>query len=665
MYVSQRTIHFLVAAALLCGVCTPMEAATSPTFSKHLSNTHPLARPEFDRGEAPPTLAMNRMLLVLKRSPQREAALNDLLSALQDKRSPKFHQWLTPDQFADQFGPSAAELQAVTYWLASEGFRGIQPSRGRISIEFSGTAEQVESTFRTSIHKYLVKGEEHWANASDPVIPVALADVVAGIASLHNFRAKPDLVLRPERVLVKVRTPDPHPDLQFPNGAEALSPADFDAIYGVQSWNGDGTGVTIGVVTDSNIPVQNVNNFRNIFGLSTNPPDVIVNGLDPGQVSPNEPLMDVSWAGAIAPQAKVDLVVSQSTNTTYGLDLSEQYIVDNNLADVVTESYGGCEADVGSAEMQFLNSIRQQASAQGTTFIVAAGDNGSAGCDSYNETTASGPLSVSARASSPYDVAVSGTQFDESACGPGECWSPYSGSYTSALTYIPQDVWNQSCAAGSCPGTETPNIIAGSGGPSTVFSKPSWQVGMLGVPDDNARDVPDVSYNASWVHDPYLVCIESTDCVAGAEGVYFHEDGGTSAAAPSFAGIVAQLVGNRGGRLGQINPALYSLESQDNIPECNGSIQQVILGSCNFFDITVGSNSVPGQVGYGSSSGPFQAGLGYDLATGLGSPRSFSLVLDWDKSTLQTHGHKPRSTTRDDHVHWRACCDQFDRFSRG
>jgi subtilase family serine protease len=578
---------------------------------------------------------MDRMLLVLKRSPKQEASLSGFLTALQDKRSPSFHQWLTPDQFGEQYGPSAAEVQAVTYWLGSEGFRDIRPSKGHVSIEFSGTAQQVQSTFRTAIHKYVENGEEHWANASDPVIPPAFKDVVAGIATLNNFRPRSDIVLRPERALAKVGRSGARRELQFPDGSAALSPGDFNVIYSVPYWYGGGSGTTIAVVGVSNIAVQNVANFRNIFGLSANQPNVIVNGVNPGQVDPAEPLLDVSWAGAIAPQATVDLVVSRSTNATDGLDLSEQYIVDANVADVVTESFSDCEADLGAAEMQFLNSMRQQASAQGMTFIVSAGDNGSAGCDAFSEATASGPLSVSGRASSPYDVAVGGTQFDEALCGVEACWNTYTDSYTTASGHIPEDVWNQSCLAGSCSGSQTPNIIAGSGGPSAIFSKPLWQLGLPGVPDDNARDLPDVSFNASTVHDPYLVCLELTDCVVGTQGVYFHFIGGTSAAAPSFAGIVAQLVGSLGSRQGQINPALYNLESQDNIPDCNGSAFPSGRGPCNFYDITVGSNSVPGQSAFGSPSAPYQAGPGYDLATGLGSVYAETLFENWNNGALQ------------------------------
>ena len=158
-------------------------------------NVHPLARPQFDVALAPPNLPMDRMLLVLKRSPEQQTALLKLLDDQQDKTSASYHKWLTPEQFGQQFGPADADIQAVTSWLQSHGFQVARVAKGRTMIEFSGTAAQVQEAFHTAIHKYVVNGESHWANANDPEIPAALAPVVAGVHSLHNFYAKPQLVL--------------------------------------------------------------------------------------------------------------------------------------------------------------------------------------------------------------------------------------------------------------------------------------------------------------------------------------------------------------------------------------------------------------------------------------------------------------------------------------
>ena len=162
-------------------------------------NTHPLARPQFDVAAAPADLPMDRMLLVLKRSPEQRAALRKLLDDQQDKLSSNYHKWLTPEQFGQQFGPADADMQAVTSWLRVHGFQVAPVGKGRTMIEFSGNAAQVQEAFHTAIHKYSTNGEVHWANVNDPEIPAALAPVIAGVNTLHNFYAKPQIVISDQR----------------------------------------------------------------------------------------------------------------------------------------------------------------------------------------------------------------------------------------------------------------------------------------------------------------------------------------------------------------------------------------------------------------------------------------------------------------------------------
>src|SRR5580658_886881 len=180
---TKRLSKALIASAVLLLITAPRPAALAQTtpapdriagpvddsrLVRLPNNTHPLARPEFDRGPAPPTLPLERMRLVLMRSPQQEADLEALLDAQQDRSSASFHQWLTPAQFGERFGPSDQDIQVAASWLASQGFRVNNVATGRTAIEFSGTAGQVVSAFHTQIHKYVVHGEEHWANQSDP-----------------------------------------------------------------------------------------------------------------------------------------------------------------------------------------------------------------------------------------------------------------------------------------------------------------------------------------------------------------------------------------------------------------------------------------------------------------------------------------------------------------
>ena len=410
-------------------------------------NIHPLARPQFDVAAAPPSLPMERMLLVLKRSHEQETALLKLLDDQQDKSSADYHKWLTPEQFGQEFGPADGDIQAVTSWLQSHGFQVAQASKGRVTIEFSGTAAQVQEAFHTAIHKYAVNGESHWANASDPEIPAALAPVVAGVHTLHNFYAKPQIVMSDERFSIVSRPGSP-PYATSQSGAHALAPGDYSTIYNINpvyQAGIDGTGITIAVVGRSNFILQDVLDFQNSFGLPLNPPQVISNGDAPGNLGGDEEgeaLLDVSWAGAVARNATVKFVVSASTDTTDGIILSELYIIENNVGDVMTESFGGCEAAIGSSEAAGFEALAEEAAAQGITYTVSSGDTGAAGCDNLGEKLATGPVSVSVLASTPFTIAVGGTMFNENAHNSTYWNTNNSASLSSAKSYIPENVWN-------------------------------------------------------------------------------------------------------------------------------------------------------------------------------------------------------------------------------
>ena len=618
-------------------------------------NRHPFARAEFDLGTAPASLPMQRMLLVLKRSPEQQSALKKLLDDQQDKASPSYHRWLTPEQFGKQFGPRDSDLQTITAWLQSHGFQ-VSPTKGRTMLEFSGSASQVREAFHTAIHKYVVNGEQHWANGSDPQIPAALTPAVGGIFTLHNFLKKPKLHMSEQRVAARVR-PGKSPEITFSDGKHGLGPQDYATIYNSHVFAGgsNGSGTTIGVVGRSNLfnGAEDVNDFHNYafqFGGGTF--SVILNGPDPGDLGGGEEAeatLDSSWTGAVAPGATVDLVVSATTNTTDGVDLSELYIVENNLADVMTESFGSCEYFATDSEVAGVNGLAEQAAAQGISYFVSTGDNGAAGCDDPNEPSALYPPSVNLLASTPFAVAVGGTVFNE---GGHEAlyWSSTNTGLQSALSYIPENVWNDSCSSATCGGANA-NLWAGSGGASTGnggvaagtftgFQKPAWQSGATGIPNDGVRDLPDVSLSAAS-HDPYLVCLGGS-CVPDSQGRFFiYFVWGTSAAAPSFAGVMAivdQQMFNLGQnrRQGQPNYVLYRLAASQNtsLAQCNGSRSTPPAASCNFNDTTIGNNAVPGELNYGTPSAKYQAAVGYDLATGLGSVNVANLIANWNSVTF-------------------------------
>ncbi len=692
---NMRIGLYLGALALLA-VTISAAAQTAPRITQPVDNAqiislpgnvHPLARPQYDKGAAPASLPMERMLLVLKRSPQQELALQSLIASMHNPKSPDFHKWLTPDQFGKQFGPASSDVAQITNWLKQNGFQVTKLPRGRTVIEFSGTAAQVQQAFRTQIHQYQVGTEKYWANASSPQIPVALAPVVAGVASLNNFAKHPTSRLVGEAKLVHeggtTKIVPVKPEFSS-GGSNYLAPGDFWTIYNATPLITatspiDGTGQTIAIAGRSDVASSDISDFRSTFlpapYASTFPFNQINNGPDPGMTADIvENTLDVEWSSALAPAATIDLVVSQTTATTDGVDLSDLYIVDNNLAPVMSTSYALCEAYLGTTENQFLSNLWEQAAAQGITSMVAAGDNGSAGCDvqdasgdANNPSIATQGFQVNGLASTPFNLAVGGNELtDDSANYWGSNQSTPAPN-TSVYSYVPEAVWNESCAPtdASCGGPAQATLWAGSGGASGclnatfdsnfniigcqgAYPKPSWQTGVFGIPNDQARDIPDVSFTAAS-HDGYLLCFESS-CQYG----YYAVVGGTSAASPAFAGVMSLVNQKTGSPQGQAAYVLYPLAANEygstanpnsvNTASCNASNGYGVGTSCVFYDVTAGSNAVSCMGGSpnctSTTSGTdgaltgYAATQGYDQATGLGSVNIANLVNTWSSVTV-------------------------------
>ncbi|HEX5424352.1 MAG TPA: Ig-like domain repeat protein [Candidatus Acidoferrales bacterium] len=711
------TAALFLFASIAAAQQTPVPARiTQPIDASKLTvlkgNVHPLARAEFDRGPAPSSLPLNRMLLVLQRSSAQETALESLLDQQQDKSSPNYHQWLTPQQFGQQFGPADSDIQTVVSWLQSQGFQIDKIANGRGTIEFSGTAAQLQSAFHTEIDKYAVNGQTYMANATDPQIPAALSPVIAGVASMNGFPRQP--MYRLAGIFAKSKetgqvtrlggvtgeTPTPsfttscgtNPDTGQPIPCYGVSPYDFATIYNtLPLWNAstpiNGTGETIAIVARTNINPQDVSDFQTFFSLPANPPNIILNGPDPGIVQGDETEsdLDVEWAGGVAPGAKIDLVVSQSTETSDGVDLSALYIVDNDLAPVMSESYGQCELGLGSSGNQFVSNLWQQAAAEGITVFVSSGDNGSAGCDFYRGAASPEPaqfgLEVNGLASTPYNVAVGGTDFNDLS-NSALYWNSTSNSTTqaSAKGYIPETTWNNSCtnalfaqvgfttnAETNCNNAQLVNYIltvAGGGGKSACttptalspancaggYAKPSWQSGN-GVPQDSRRDVPDVSLFASngFVGNFYMLCERDATGQQPCSTFEFLGIGGTSASSPAFAGIMALVDQKMGAPQGNANYVFYKLAAKSG-SSCSSAANPA--STCVFYDTPPGSTiAMPCLTGspncttshsgdaYGVLSG-YSTAAGYDQATGLGSVNAANLVNDWN-----TVSNTPSTTT--------------------
>lgn len=669
-------------------------------------NTSPLARAQNDRGPAPALMSMNHMFLVLRRSPQQEATLDALLARQQDRSSPDYHHWLTPQEFGRQFGPSDEDIHTVTNWLASHGFEVNAVSNGRTVVDFSGVASQVQSAFHTAIHKYALNGEEHWANASDPMIPTALVPVVAGIHGLNNFPRHPMShslgVVRRDRSTGKFSLLNPQ--FTYPVGCApgssqcnlALGPYDFAAQYDLLPlWkNGvTGSGVTVAVIGDSNINLQDAADFKSIFGLPANPAKVTIvppplgDGVDPGlNTDEGEAILDVEWAGAVATGATINLFIADNTNMVFGVDTAAEYVVDNDLAPILSESFGACEAQLGSSGNAFYNQMWQQAAGEGITVVIASGDSDSAGCDDSGATApapAQFGLAVSGLASTPYDVALGGTDFDDYN-NPSQFWSNTNNVTTQAsiLGYVPEVAYNDTCAnpvlatiqgAGFSGNAEADcnnsaingglvQTVGSGGGPSSCIGgpggvntctaggnpKPSWQTGP-GVPSDGVRDTPDLSLFAGdgLAGSFYITCQQDATSGAACSLASPYNDflgfGGTSVSTQTFAGVMALMDQKAGGAQGNPNPELYSLAAEENAASCDST--GIVSGSCIFNDVTLGSNAVPcvpatpncaravSTDSYGiltSNSAPaYSADVGYDLATGLGSVNIANLVNAW------------------------------------
>lgn len=588
-----RTLLLMVISGMLSSAALAQRTINEADRVTLHGNTHPLARAEFDRGSANAAMPMNRMVLLLSVRPDAKAQLQQLLADQQNPKSPSYHQWLTPQEFGLRFGPTDQDIADASNWLKKFGFSIDEVGNGRMWINFSGDVQKVERAFQTNIRNFEVDGKMHFANATDPSIPRALTGLVQGVVSLHNFPKHPNSTTN--------QLPS---DFTAGNGAHFLAPADFATIYNVNPlYNAapaiNGTGQTIAIVGRTDINLGDVQFFRSFFGLPANDPIFIHNGADPGNLGGGEETeadLDVEWSGAIAKNATIKFVISQ-TAATDGVDLSAQFIVNNNVANIMSTSFGLCEQSLGAAGNNFWNTLWAQAAAQGITAFVSSGDSGAAGCDPSGALTGTG-LGVNGLASTPNNIAVGGTEFNE---GAGNFWSAANDPTTqaSALSYIPEIAWNESgaVAGGS-------NLFATGGGASIIYAKPAFQAGP-GVPADGVRDVPDVSLTSAG-HDGYLIIQGHTANASGLTAV-----GGTSAASPSFAGLMALVVQKIGAAQGNANTVFYSLGQS-----------QFAGGPAVYHDTTSGNNSVPGVVG-------FSAGVGYDEATGWGSVDAGTMVNSW------------------------------------
>ncbi len=659
-------------------------------------NTRPEAKATYDRGRAAGSLVMEHLLLLLKRPPDQERELEKFIDDLHDPSSPTFHRWLTAREFGARFGVAKRDRDAIKAWLRSHGLKTNVDYPNGLLIDFSGTAGQVQEAFHTEIHNLNVKGAKHIANMSDPRIPAALAPAVAGVVSLHDFRPHSMFVPRPDYTVSE-------------SGTEyyLVTPGDLETIYNLNplfSEGISGQGQTIVVIEDSDVySPADWASFRSVFGLSSYtdgsftqinpaPPSGTNNCSDPGAEngSDREAIIDAEYASAAAPSAAIVLASCANTSTFGGLIALQNLLNENSPPPaLVSMSYGECEAGNGASSNAAFNATFQQAVAEGVSVFVSAGDHAAAGCDVSDPVAVYG-IAITGWGSSPYNVSVGGTDFGDTFAGTNNTyWSATnSKTYESALSYVPEIPWNNSCASllladfygfsqtygsgGFCNSskgeTNFLNTVGGGGGPSACatgtpavsgfvggtcagWPKPSYQ-SLLGNPSDGVRDIPDVSLFAAsgvWLH-YYPYCFSGTGGVPCTEApVNWPGGGGTSFSSPIMAGIQALVNQKVGAPQGNPNFVYYSLAAAEygttGDKACSSTLGNAIGSSCIFYDVTQGDNDVgcagkqncyfpSGDYGVLSTSDSayqpaFSTTTGWDFASGIGTVNAYNLVNAW------------------------------------
>jgi subtilase family serine protease len=687
------------ASAAIADVTLPKQPLLSGAVDEHQlttleGNTRPEAKVAAnDRKAVSDDLALDHIHLQLKRSAAQERIVADFVESLTDRSSPQYHHWLTAAEFGRRFGAADADISTITAWLKSKGFtvNSVYPSR--MVIDFSGTAGQVARAFHTEIHRLEVNGESHIANVSDPQVPVALAPAIEGLVSLHDFRARSKFVRR--AALANARTSRVTGSC-YGQPCYAVGPGDLATIYGLTALfkaGYRGTGHVIATVEDTNLFERaDWTKFRSTFGLNVYAGELeIVHPAPSGGNACSSPgvnsddieaAIDVEWASAAAPAATITLASCRNTATTDGVYLAIQNLVNSAAPPpVISVSYGLCEVDNGAAENAAFNKMYQLAAAEGISVFVATGDNGPTDCASSSARGTTVGIGISGWASTKYNVAVGGTDFRDTFDNTNATyWKANSGApWSTAASYVPEMPWNDTCAnamiarhfggtsvsygfSGFCnspPGSSFLSLGGGEGGPSGCYSgkpsidhvvsgtcegypKPAFQKGVLGMPDDGVRDIPDVSLFASdgsaWGHN-FATCFSARmngggPCT-GNPATWPANAGGTSYAAPVMAAIqvlVDQYTGTRQGNPLRVYYALAKAEyGTSGNSDCYANKGKAIGAGCIFHDITSGDiiQDCRGNVDcYGSAGGygvlsrsssvlrpAYKATVGYDLAT--------------------------------------------------
>jgi subtilase family serine protease len=643
----------LLVLAVVSGAQTAdlVRMPVNPLNRVQLTGHHPAwATTQNDAGAVPADLPIETLTLVLARPPQVEQAYTQFLKDQQDPGSPDYHHWLTPAQIGKRFGVSAHDIHAVAVWLQSQNLTVDAVSNSRQRITFSGPASAVGNAFGAEMHYFTVNGEKRISINAEPQIPAALAAVIRSISGLYTIKIHPLHTASPVEGLgdgpwwsAGTVSPDGSGFSCGGTPCNIVFPADFATIYNVTGVTGGitGAGQTIAIIGRSGVCKTDITNFASAAAVTPNLPNTIVasgGGTPPPAVcsgnasgDQGEATLDVMRSGSIAQGANLDLVVSSGTATMDGIQVATEYVVDTHLpAQIMSISFGSCEAESGAAGVQLWDSLFTQAAGEGISVFVSSGDSAAAGCDmAFATPPASQSLSPNAICASSFATCVGGTEFADAA-NPNQYWSPTNGNgFESALSYIPEGAWNEPLNS-----SNQPQVAGTGGGVSGFIPTPSYQTGT-GVPTARAgRYTPDVAFSAS-LHDAYFGCLAGNNQCS--PNTSFSIFAGTSASAPDMAGIAALLNQKEGSAQGLLNPTLYTLAATPT----NAVFHDVTVASsgvtgCVVTTPSMCNNSTAGPNGLTGGLAGYLVTAGYDEATGLGSINVANLLANWSSTNVAT-----------------------------
>ena len=574
-----RWTPLLLAASLSMSMAT-IDVAGAATSSQrpHLVRLSPTPQLPSDAKRISAVKASRRFTLTIGLAPRHPQAFDAFVAGVSTPGSPTYRAFLKPGDYAKRFGPSAASLAPLTKSLEAAGFT-VEPLHGaRQLLKVAASAKTISTYFHTEMANFTTRnGEHHFSVTSAPRIDSSLRPLISGISGLGSFNTLSPSVTTVRRAAAAIPTCPTATDLA--TSGYGITTTQLGSAYGLDRYYSAGTtgqGVTVGIYELARYKSADIASYARCYGITPNIVNINVNGGPPAY-SPSapseatEPTLDIDHVLSVAPGAQ--LLVYQAPNSTAANpsapnDLLARIAADD-LAQVITTSWGLCESDnPDPGGVNFENGLFKQMAAQGQTFIAASGDNGPADCAGNGSHPTDVADAVDDPASQPYVTGVGATR-------------------TTSFTPLVQSAWGRGSLGGGGSG----------GGLSSVWPRPAWQVVTstdARVNTSTQRMVPDVSLNG----DPRSgVLIYQSD-----EGGWFPV-GGTSAASPLLAAIVALAESSCGKTVGFLNPTLY---------------RSALVSPSNFADVTAGSSSV----GTGTV---FNATTGYDLASGLGTPLAGAL----------------------------------------